>query len=217
MEDSKLPLQKWACTIYLEMTSLKGASSMKLRRDIGVTQRTAWIMLNRRGGMKDLAARRVAAKVIEGEGRDEGIEDRDEEVLGDARHGAKVLELRDFVDDVDEVDALVAAAVAEMHGVDAQEAGLAVGLGRAADADGDGRGPGLAEGGHTHTGLRAAPVSFLRVQRVLNGRRRATMADGDGDRRRTLGPGTPGTPERHDRRLGRRTRLYPPPRAPGAN
>ena len=69
----------------------------------------------------------------------------------------------------------------------------------------------------THTGPRAAPVSFLRVQKVLNGRRRATMADGDGERRRTLGQGTPGTPERHDQRLGRRTRLYPPPRAPGAN
>ena len=33
--------------IYLEMTSLKGVSSMKLHRDIGVTQKTAWFMLNR--------------------------------------------------------------------------------------------------------------------------------------------------------------------------
>lgn len=29
------------------MTSLKGVSSMKLHRDIGVTQKTAWFMLNR--------------------------------------------------------------------------------------------------------------------------------------------------------------------------
>ena len=47
MEDSKLPLQKWAWAIYLEMTSLKGVSSMKLHRDIGVTQKTAWFMLHR--------------------------------------------------------------------------------------------------------------------------------------------------------------------------
>ena len=29
------------------MTSLKGVSSMKLHRDVGVTQKTAWLMLQR--------------------------------------------------------------------------------------------------------------------------------------------------------------------------
>ena len=43
----------------------------------------------------------------EGEGGDEVLQHEDHEVLGDARQGAKVLELRDFVDDVDEVDALL--------------------------------------------------------------------------------------------------------------
>ena len=33
--------------IYLFTTSLKGVSSMKLHRDIGVTQKTAWFMLQR--------------------------------------------------------------------------------------------------------------------------------------------------------------------------
>ena len=47
MEDSPLPLRKWAWAIYLEMTSLKGVSSMKLRRDLGVRQATAWFMLHR--------------------------------------------------------------------------------------------------------------------------------------------------------------------------
>ncbi len=47
MEDSKLPLRKWGWAIYLEMTGLKGVSSMKLHRDIGVTQKTAWFMLHR--------------------------------------------------------------------------------------------------------------------------------------------------------------------------
>ncbi|MCY4407211.1 MAG: IS1595 family transposase [Rhodospirillaceae bacterium] len=46
-EGSKVPLRKWAFAIYLEATSLKGISSMKLHRDIGVTQKTAWFMLHR--------------------------------------------------------------------------------------------------------------------------------------------------------------------------
>ena len=44
---SKAPLRKWVIAIYLELTSLKGISSMKLHRDIGVTQSTAWFMLHR--------------------------------------------------------------------------------------------------------------------------------------------------------------------------
>ncbi|MCY3702818.1 MAG: IS1595 family transposase [Rhodospirillales bacterium] len=47
MEKSPLPLRKWVYAIYLHMTSLKGVSSMKLHRDIGVTQKTAWFMLQR--------------------------------------------------------------------------------------------------------------------------------------------------------------------------
>ena len=57
MEDSKLPLRLWAWAIYLEMTSLKGVSSMKLHRDLGVRQSTAWFMLHRiREAFKDVAA-----------------------------------------------------------------------------------------------------------------------------------------------------------------
>ena len=47
LERSKVPLRKWVFAIYLEMTSLKGVSSMKLHRDIKVTQKTAWFMLHR--------------------------------------------------------------------------------------------------------------------------------------------------------------------------
>ena len=47
LERSKVPLRKWAFAIYLEMTNLKGVSSMKLRRDVKVTQKTAWFMLHR--------------------------------------------------------------------------------------------------------------------------------------------------------------------------
>ena len=42
MEGSNLPLSKWALATYLMSTSLKRVSSMKLHRDLGVTQKTAW-------------------------------------------------------------------------------------------------------------------------------------------------------------------------------
>ena len=47
LERSRVPLRKWAIAIYLEITSLKSVSSMKLHRDIGVSQPTAWFMLHR--------------------------------------------------------------------------------------------------------------------------------------------------------------------------
>ena len=47
LEGSKISLRKWVFAIYLEVTSLKGVSSMKLHRDIKVTQKTAWFMLHR--------------------------------------------------------------------------------------------------------------------------------------------------------------------------
>ena len=47
LESSKIPLKKWVWAIYLHLTSLKGVSSVKLGRDIGVSQKTAWHMLHR--------------------------------------------------------------------------------------------------------------------------------------------------------------------------
>lgn len=47
LDRSKVPLQKWTIAICLELTSLKSISSMKLHRDIGVSQPTAWFMLHR--------------------------------------------------------------------------------------------------------------------------------------------------------------------------
>ena len=44
---SNVPLRKWAIAVYLCLTSLKSVSSMKLHRDIGVSQPTAWFMLHR--------------------------------------------------------------------------------------------------------------------------------------------------------------------------
>lgn len=44
MQSSKVPLQKWVIAMYLMSTSLKGVSSMKLHRDLGLTQKTAWLL-----------------------------------------------------------------------------------------------------------------------------------------------------------------------------
>ena len=42
MHASKLPLKAWGIALYILVTNLKGTSSMKLHRDLGVTQKTAW-------------------------------------------------------------------------------------------------------------------------------------------------------------------------------
>ena len=47
LANSKVPLRKWAIAIYLCLTSLKSVSSMKLHRDLKVSQPTAWFMLHR--------------------------------------------------------------------------------------------------------------------------------------------------------------------------
>ena len=79
---SKVSLRKWSIAIYICLTSLKSVSSMKLHRDIKVSQPTAWFMLHRireawadtgRGpvgktavvGIKDRATKQVRAKVTE--------------------------------------------------------------------------------------------------------------------------------------------------------
>ena len=47
MHSSKLGYRKWAFAVYIVTTSIKGTSSMKLHRDINVTQKTAWFMAHR--------------------------------------------------------------------------------------------------------------------------------------------------------------------------
>ncbi|MDE2774048.1 MAG: IS1595 family transposase [Gemmatimonadota bacterium] len=47
MERSKVPVRKWVYAIYLDVTSLKGVASMKIYRDLKVTQKTAWFMQQR--------------------------------------------------------------------------------------------------------------------------------------------------------------------------
>lgn len=47
MQSSKIGYQKWAIAMYLLTTNLKGVSSMKLHRDLDITQKSAWHMIHR--------------------------------------------------------------------------------------------------------------------------------------------------------------------------
>ena len=47
MECSRLGFQIWAIAIFLIATNLKGISSMKLHRDLGITQKSAWFLAHR--------------------------------------------------------------------------------------------------------------------------------------------------------------------------
>lgn len=46
-ERSHVPLHKWIYAMYLMVTARKGISSMQLAKEIGVTQKSAWFMLQR--------------------------------------------------------------------------------------------------------------------------------------------------------------------------
>ena len=47
MQSSKLGYQVWALAMYILNTGIKGTSSMKLHRDFGITQKTAWHLAHR--------------------------------------------------------------------------------------------------------------------------------------------------------------------------
>ena len=47
MEGSNLPYSAWAVGIYLFTTNIKGISSMRLHRELGIGQKAAWFMLHR--------------------------------------------------------------------------------------------------------------------------------------------------------------------------
>ena len=55
MTRSKTPLRKWLIAMFLLTSHPKGASSIKLARDLGITQSTAWTMAQkiRQGWIQD--------------------------------------------------------------------------------------------------------------------------------------------------------------------
>jgi len=73
-ERSHVPLDKWLYAIYLLVTSRKGISSMQLSKEIGVTQKTAWFMLQR--------LREACGSGSDGGGMLSGICEADETYIG---------------------------------------------------------------------------------------------------------------------------------------
>ncbi|MCQ3808307.1 MAG: IS1595 family transposase [Acidimicrobiaceae bacterium] len=64
MQDSKLGYQEWAIAVYLFNTSLKSVSSVKLHRDLGVSQKSAWHLAHRiRQCWDDMSAEPFAGPV----------------------------------------------------------------------------------------------------------------------------------------------------------
>ena len=54
MQSSKLGLRKWIIALYMMTTGIKGTSSMKLYREVGIRQGTAWFLMQRiREGFND--------------------------------------------------------------------------------------------------------------------------------------------------------------------
>ena len=47
MENSRLPILHWVYAVYIQTSSLKGMVSMKLYRELGITQKTAWFLFHR--------------------------------------------------------------------------------------------------------------------------------------------------------------------------
>ncbi len=47
MQATKLGYRTWAIAVYLLITNLKGVSSMKLHRDLKITQKSAWHLMHR--------------------------------------------------------------------------------------------------------------------------------------------------------------------------
>jgi transposase-like protein len=46
-ERSHVPLHKWIYAMYLLVTARKGISSLQLAKEIGITQKSAWFVLQR--------------------------------------------------------------------------------------------------------------------------------------------------------------------------
>lgn len=47
LQGTRLPLKKWIFAIYLMLTHLRGIPSMKVHRELGITQKSAWYAMHR--------------------------------------------------------------------------------------------------------------------------------------------------------------------------
>jgi transposase-like protein len=79
--DSHVPLTKWFYAIYLNTSLKKGISSIQLAKYLGITQKSAWFMLQRiRYGLEGAGHGELLNNVVE----------VDETYVGGVKHGARV-------------------------------------------------------------------------------------------------------------------------------
>ncbi|MBV9761548.1 MAG: IS1595 family transposase [Acidobacteriaceae bacterium] len=63
-EDSAIGLDKWLTAVWMVVSMKNGVSSWEIHRSLGVTQKTAWFMLQRiRLGLQDPKARKLSGQV----------------------------------------------------------------------------------------------------------------------------------------------------------
>lgn len=65
LERSHIPLHKWIYAMYLMVTARKGISSMQIAKEIGVTQKAAWLMLHRLREVDSMKTPKVLDKMAD--------------------------------------------------------------------------------------------------------------------------------------------------------
>jgi len=96
-EDSPIPLDKWFAVIWLLANDKNGISSMEVHRAVGVTQKTAWFMLDRiRLAMQTGTFEKLSGHVevdetyIGGKARNMHFAKRQSKIVGRGGHSGKV-------------------------------------------------------------------------------------------------------------------------------
>ena len=87
MQSSRVPLRKWTIASYQMTTNLKGVSSMKLHRDLGISQTSAWSMGHRIRQAKD-GEDSVFSGSVEADETHVGGPNRNEEVSNKQKQGS---------------------------------------------------------------------------------------------------------------------------------
>jgi hypothetical protein len=98
MEDSAIGLDKWLTAMWMIANCKNGVSSYEIKRDLGVTQKTAWFILHRiREGMGDDFPEKFAGEVeadetfIGGKAKNMHFERKIRKYIkGDIKHGGTV-------------------------------------------------------------------------------------------------------------------------------
>lgn len=63
MEATKLPLRKWFLAMYLMTQSKNAITSLELKRQLGVTYKTAWLMKHK---LLEVIVQREASRTLKG-------------------------------------------------------------------------------------------------------------------------------------------------------